>query len=84
MISTGDLLRNYGSEEQHVRMHKGEILDDKEVTALLDRALGELSGTDKVILDGYPRRISQADWLLKQQSEGRLKLDRVLHLLASP
>lgn len=84
VISTGDLLRNYGSEEQHARMHRGVILDDAEVTALLDRALGELPDADKVILDGYPRRISQADWLLEQQKKGKFKLSQILHLVASP
>lgn len=83
VISTGDLLRNYGSKEQHARMHKGVILDDEEVTKLLDKALSELPDANKVILDGYPRRISQADWLLEQQRVGKFKLDRVLHLLAS-
>lgn len=84
LLSTGDLLRNYGSEEQHARMHKGEILDDSEVTALLDQALNELPEADKIILDGYPRRISQADWLLSQQQKGRFKVSQVLHLRASP
>lgn len=83
VISTGELLRNYGSEEQHARMLKGEILGDEEVTSLLDQALQELPDQDRVILDGYPRRISQADWLLEQQKQGRFHLDAVIHLLAS-
>ncbi len=84
VISTGDLLRNYGSEKQHARMQRGEILDDAEVTALLDQALQELPDADKVILDGYPRRISQADWLLDQQAKGKLNVSQVMHLVASP
>lgn len=83
IISTGDLLRNYGSQEQHKRMLTGEILGDEEVTLLLDKALLELSDQDKVILDGYPRRISQAEWLLSQQKQGRFHITDVLHLVAS-
>lgn len=83
VISTGELLRTYGSEEQHERMMKGEILGDEEVTALLNRALQEMPDQDKVLLDGYPRRLSQADWLLEQQKTGRFKITHVLHLLAS-
>ncbi|MDB5182348.1 MAG: oxidoreductase [Candidatus Saccharibacteria bacterium] len=78
VISTGELLRTYGSEEQHARMKTGIFLGDEEVTALLDKALSELPDQNAVILDGYPRRISQADWLLEQEKQGRFKIERVL------
>jgi adenylate kinase len=83
VVSTGQLLRDYGSEEQHKRMMTGEILADEEVTALLDRALSELTDQNAVILDGYPRRISQADWLLEQAKKGRFNIDMVLELIVS-
>lgn len=83
VISTGDLLREYGSEDQHQRMLKGEILGDEEVTALLEQALAALPDQNNVILDGYPRRISQAQWLLAQEARGRFKISRVVHLVAS-
>lgn len=83
VISTGDLLRTHGSEDQHKRMLNGEILGDEEVTVLLDKALSELHDKNLVILDGYPRRISQADWLLNQAKIGHFKLEKVLHLVVS-
>ncbi len=83
VISTGELLRTYGSEEQQKRMLTGHILRDEEVTALLDKALRAMPDQNKVILDGYPRRISQADWLLEQQKQGRFNLQGVLHLVAT-
>ncbi|MES2970945.1 MAG: nucleoside monophosphate kinase [Patescibacteria group bacterium] len=83
IVSTGDLLRVYGSDNQHRRMHKGEILGDQEVTDLLERALSEIPDQNNVILDGYPRRISQAQWLLDQQKEGRFQISCVIHLVAS-
>ncbi len=83
VISTGELLRNYGSEEQHQRMHKGEILADDEVTALLDTALNHVEDQNKTILDGYPRRLGQAQWLVADDKAERFKIDYVLHLLAS-
>lgn len=83
VISTGDLLRAYGSEEQQQRMLAGHILADEEVTALLDQALQEMPDQNKVLLDGYPRRISQADWLLQQQKKGRFEVAGILHLVAS-
>lgn len=83
VISTGELLRQYGSEDQHVRMGRGEILDDEEVTALLEQALADIADQNNVILDGYPRRISQAEWLLDQVTRGRFTITSVVHLTAS-
>lgn len=83
VVSTGELLRLYGSDDQHERMHKGEILGDQEVTALLERALAEIADQNNVILDGYPRRISQAKWLLEQQKKGRFEITCMIHLIAS-
>src|SRR5438132_766473 len=83
VISTGELLRLYGSDDQHARMLKGEILEDAEVTALLDQALLKVSDQNNIILDGYPRRISQAKWLLDQQKDGRFVIASVVHLVAS-
>ncbi len=83
VISTGELLRQYGSDDQHARMLKGEILGDEEVTALLEQALGDLADQNNVILDGYPRRVSQAQWLLQQQEKGRFQISLVVHLMAS-
>lgn len=83
VISTGELLRTYGSDQQRQRMLKGHILADEEVTELLNKALQSMPDQNKVILDGYPRRISQADWLLQEASKGRFHLAGVLHLVAS-
>lgn len=83
IISTGELLRAYGSPQQHARMHAGEILADEEVTDLLNKALSHLEDQDKVILDGYPRRIGQAEWLLAEAKKDRFNIDYVVHLIAS-
>lgn len=83
VLSTGDLLRTYGSEDQHERMHKGELISDEEVTELLNKALNNLEDQNKTILDGYPRSVTQSKWLLGQAASGRFKVDYVLHLEAS-
>lgn len=84
VISTGELLRNHGSAEQQARMHRGEILADEEVTALLDKALSGLEKPGDTILDGYPRTLNQAGWLLSAQNQQRFKVRYVIHLKASP
>jgi adenylate kinase len=64
-------------------MQTGALLTDQEVTELLDRALQNLDDQDRTILDGYPRSLAQAEWLLSKDKAGRFKVDYVLHLLAS-
>lgn len=83
VISTGELLRQFGSASQHERMKKGDMLGDEEVTLLLEQALIQTIDQNHVILDGYPRRISQAKWLYRHQQDGRFKIDGVIHLIAS-
>lgn len=83
VLSTGELLRTYGSKEQHARMHTGELLSDEEVTELLDQALDYLDDPNRTILDGYPRSVAQSKWLLAQAAAGRFEIQYVLHLQAS-
>jgi adenylate kinase len=84
IISTGQLLRAHGTADQHARMQAGEILGDKEVTDLLDKSLAGLSDQNKVILDGYPRRVNQARWLIEESANGRFEIERVVLLVAAP
>ena len=83
LISTGELLRDYGSKEQHERMNNGEILGDEEVAKILEKVFEETQELNNVILDGFPRRLSQAEWLLGQAKTGRFEIDCVIHLTAS-
>ena len=52
VVSTGDLLRLYGSYDQQARMLKGEILRYEEVTKILEQALQSIKDQNNVILDG--------------------------------
>lgn len=83
VLSTGELLRSYGSEEQIARIQTGQLTSDEEVTALLDTALINLEDQNKTILDGYPRSVTQSKWLLGQAASGRFTIQYVLHLQAS-
>lgn len=84
VISTGQLLRTYGTPEQHTRMQAGEILGDEEVTRIVDKSLTKVEDPNRVILDGYPRRVAQAQWLVDQSRQGRFSLDCVVLLVAAP
>lgn len=80
LFSTGDLLRMYVTGERRQRMLAGELLDDSEVIAMLDRALKTVNDDDECLLDGFPRTIKQAEWLLEQVKAGRFTISHVIYL----
>lgn len=83
LISMGDVLRMYITGEKRERMLAGELLGDKEIIDIIDRVLSSLKDNEEVLLDGFPRTIPQADWLLQQAKAGRFKLATAFHLVAS-
>ncbi len=86
LISMGDLVRMYVTGHRRQRMLAGELLDDAEIIAMLDRVLSEmknLDDDDDLVLDGFPRTIPQAQWLLDQVKAGRFSLNGVVYLTAS-
>src|SRR4051812_40564897 len=83
LISMGDVLRMYITGKKRQRMLAGELLDDKQIIKIIDRVFSTLRDDDEVVLDGFPRTIPQAEWLLEQAKTGRFRLDKAFHLVAS-
>jgi adenylate kinase len=83
LISMGDVVREYASESQRERMLAGDLLADNEVIDMLDQFLASLDDEQEVILDGFPRSVPQAEWLLKQVEAGRFDVRLAFHLIAS-
>ena len=83
LVSTGDVLRMYVTGDQRQRMLKGELLDDQEIIKIIDKVLEEIIDGSDVLMDGFPRTIRQAEWLLEQAKAGRFGLEMALHLVAS-
>jgi adenylate kinase len=83
LISMGDVVRMYVTGEQRKRMLAGDLLDDQEIIKIVDQVLTSLSDKEEVLLDGFPRTIPQAEWLLDQSKKGRFDLRAAVHLVAS-
>ncbi len=70
-VTTGGVLRDnkdmqteYGTPREY--MEAGELVPDSVVNEIVSKALAEIDGEDDVagyVLDGYPRTISQAEYL---------------------
>ena len=83
LISMGDVVRMYVTGKQRQRMLDGGLLDDSEIIAIVDRVLSSIPDKETVLIDGFPRTIPQAEWLLKQVEAGRFQVDMAIHLQAS-
>jgi adenylate kinase len=83
LISMGDVLRMYVTGKQRERMLAGDLLGDSEIIAIVDKVLLSIPDDETVLMDGFPRTIPQAQWLLEQVEAGRFPVDAALHLQAS-
>lgn len=83
LISMGEVIRMYVTGERRQRMLAGELLGDDEVIAILERVLDTLPSDEDCILDGFPRTIPQAEWLVKRLADGGMPLRCVIHLKAA-
>lgn len=78
-ISTGELLRSSLNEERRQEMLAGKLLDDQEIINVIQEFFNDMSHGQKCILDGFPRTLVQASWLLEQQFD----IQAAVHLKAS-
>lgn len=65
-LSSGQLLRDSKRDPELVKqMHSGELVSSDMVNEIVADALERAKDIDHVILDGYPRKLEQAKWLIK-------------------
>ena len=83
-VSMGELLRRVITDERRDIMLAGKVLDEHETIEILDTELAARGDKPEVILDGFPRGLIQAQWLLAQHSAGQLQVRAVVHLQAQP
>jgi adenylate kinase len=58
-------------------MGLGELVPYETTNDLIDKKLNTLDQA-KVVLDGYPREMGQAEWLLEKHREGVHKIDMAI------
>lgn len=82
-VSTGELFRVLVTGKRRQEMLAGKLLSDNEVIGLVDKTLKMIDLNQEFVLDGFPRTVQQADWLLQQVHSGRLKLSAIFNLNAT-
>jgi adenylate kinase len=82
-LSTGELLRVLITGKRRQEMVEGKLLSDDEVINVVNKVLDLIDTSQEFVLDGFPRTVYQAEWILDQVKAGRLKMTGVFHLSAS-
>jgi adenylate kinase len=82
-ISSGEILRVLVTGKRRQEMLQGKLLSDDEMINLIDKVLELIDTKQEFVLDGFPRTVPQADWLLEQVHKGRFPLTAVVHLFAT-
>lgn len=66
-LSSGQLLRDSRDPKIVEDMRKGALVGLDQINDIIADALERAKGIDRVILDGYPRKLEQAKWLFETQ-----------------
>ena len=82
-ISTGELFRSQLSESRKKELLTGKLVSDAEAIELVSKTLDELKDDEHALLDGFPRTIPQAEWMLGKINKGKLNIKAVFNLLIS-
>ena len=79
-LSTGQLFRDTHDAEVLKRMAAGELIDDVTTRRVMADALARSKDIDHVILDGFPRKLNQAEWLVDTQQDHERAIELVIVL----
>lgn len=79
-LSAGQLLRDSHDAELMKEMSTGALVSETRVNQVMKNALVSAKDIDRVILDGYPRQLSQAQWLIDTQPEHERSVSMIIVL----
>ncbi len=81
-LSSGQLLRDSRDPQIMEQMRTGALVSTEQTNEVIADALERASNIDMVILDGFPRKLEQAEWLVdtKTRHERDISLAIVLEV----
>ncbi len=85
ILPIGDLIRAYAKTNTKVdqEMKKGELADNEVINEIVQQQLEQHSSTDRVLSDGFPRNLSQAEWLMAYLQKNHQAVSHVFWLKLS-
>ena len=85
-VSTGDILREEINDNSEIgqqitnNMNEGKFVSDEIVNSLIEKLMLDPQKRDKLIFDGYPRSLSQAQYLDLLLDKSNQKIDHIFFL----
>lgn len=79
-LSAGQLLRDTHDAELVREMQTGALVSEERVNTIMKDALVNAKDLDHVILDGFPRQLTQAKWLVDTQPEHERSVSMIVVL----
>lgn len=79
-LSAGQLLRDRRDPHIIAEMHAGKLVSPEVVNSVIEEALERSADIDHVILDGFPRMLEQAKWLVEETTSRHSAVNAVFVL----
>lgn len=82
-LSSGEILRQYKDRQDiQTSISKGELVADDILLPLVETEIKKaVTDRGEVILDGFPRNIAQAQWLIQMAERESMTITAVIHLV---
>ena len=68
-LSAGQILRDTHDPEIVQTMHEGKLISHELITRIMGDAIAKAGDIDQLILDGFPRELPQAEWLVNSKTD---------------
>ncbi len=68
-VSAGQVLRDTHDAEIVKTMHDGGLVSYETITRIMGDAITRAGDIDQLILDGFPRELEQAEWLVNSKTD---------------
>lgn len=68
-LSAGQILRDTHDPELVAMMHAGNLVPHEAITRIIGEAISKAGDIDQIILDGFPRELAQAQWLIDSKTD---------------
>ena len=82
-LSVGQYLRDSVTDpEKKAIMLAGDRLDDDYVITMTKNKIDQLGDSPELLIDGFPRSMHQAQWLIDSHSTNSINISCVIHLTA--
>lgn len=79
-LSSGELLRDTKDPDIIEQMRSGGMVGVESVNKIVSDAIKKAESIDKIILDGFPRLLEQAQWLVASQEDHARSIQLVVVL----